>query len=109
MQLTINSPAGGALLVCISIEADPDPSVLSATTMNLYLDPGSNPIDNQFEQSLAINMKVNIKTSSRTEFVEKLPLKSFLGLGLIFRVDFLRLIAFPKHFLFTPSFVRSNV
>ena len=66
MQLTINSPAGGALLVCISIEADPDPSVLSATTMNLYLAPGSKPIDNQFEHLLATNMKVNIKTSSKT-------------------------------------------
>ena len=61
MQLTINSPAGGALLVCISIEADPDPSVLSATTINLYLAPGSNPIDNQFEHLETINMKVNIK------------------------------------------------
>ena len=109
MQLTVNSPAGGALLVCISIEADPDPSVLSATTINLYLAPGSNPIDNQFEQLLAIKMKVNIKTSSKTEFVHLLPLKSFLRFGLIFRVDFLRLIAFPKHFLFTPSCVISNV
>ena len=70
VRLTINSPAGGALLVCISIEADPDPSVLSATTMNLYLAPGSKPIDNQFEQSLVINVKVNIKTSSKTEYVD---------------------------------------
>ena len=70
VKLTINSPAGGALLVCISIEADPDPSVLSATTMNLYLAPGSNPIDNQFAHLVAINMKVNIKTSSKTEFVD---------------------------------------
>ena len=66
MKLTINSPAGGALLVCISIEADPDPSVLSATTMNLYLAPGSNPIDNQFNQMVSINMTINIKTSSKT-------------------------------------------
>ena len=66
VQLTINSPAGGALLVCISIEADPDPSVLSATTMNLYLAPGSNPIDNQFNQMVSINMTINIKTSSKT-------------------------------------------
>ena len=66
MQLTVNSPAGGALLVCISIEADPDPSVLSATTMNLYLAPGSNPIDNQFNQMVSINMTINIKTSSKT-------------------------------------------
>ena len=55
MRLTINSPAGGALLVCISIEADPDPSVLSATTMNLYLAPGSKPDNYQFEHVLAIN------------------------------------------------------
>ena len=61
VKLTINSPAGGALLVCISIEADPDPSVLSATTINLYLAPGSNPIDNQFEHLVRISMKLNIK------------------------------------------------
>ena len=70
VQLTVKSPAGGALLVCISIEADPDPSVLSAITINLYLAPGSKPIDNQFQHLVAINMKVNITMWSKTEFVD---------------------------------------
>ena len=47
-QLTVNSPFGGALLVSISIEAEPGPSGLLATTTNLYFAPGSKPIDKSF-------------------------------------------------------------
>ena len=42
--LTASSPFEGAAFVSTSIDADPGPSGLFATTINLYFAPGSKPI-----------------------------------------------------------------
>ena len=54
-ELTINSPFGGALLVSISMAADPGPSGLFATTMNLYFEPGSKPIKEKPQKKIYLN------------------------------------------------------
>ena len=42
-SLTISSPVGGAALVLITMLANPDPSGLSVTATNLYLESDLRP------------------------------------------------------------------